>query len=426
MRLLAGKFTLVMLSLLTAIPPAIAKNISNNSNEEFKDDDDLDDATNSAGNNLPTQKVQNRQKTTSNQSKENMPVASSRHVRRFHAVLDELLSEFGYDVKSGQIKGLSNISVRKVKVSSAIPRTYEEYLETLIVERIRENSQVRVIDCIPCKTRTSSLVDGKLMITSPATNLAKLESAATTLSIENFMDVILVYHTSHMVLAINIFNTQTKEMLWARSYNSETVKTRFQKSAIDLKQLEPQRLTEEYVPEYRLMIGLGGANIPNISGKAADSAMLNLQVRSTEKFNNRHNEVGMMLSILQTVSSLISPQISQSTDISNSPGSSSATAAQAKSFNTAVGIYAFFSHIFLGKVESYDEVRTGINASLGAIIAAKYLAPAFRGGVDFYMGRRFSLSLGVDYIGAASINVNGSATKAQGGMGADLIFSANY
>src|SRR4051812_46651038 len=139
---------------------------------------------------------------------EKMRISSSTHVRRFHEVLDELLAEFGYDVKMGQIKGLSNVSVRKIRVSKAIPKTYEDYIETLLQERIRENSQVRLIACVPCKTRTSSLVDGKLMITSPATNMARPESAAAQLGIENFMDAVLVYHTTHMVLAVSVFNAQ--------------------------------------------------------------------------------------------------------------------------------------------------------------------------------------------------------------------------
>ena len=42
-----------------------------------------------------------------------------------------------------------------------------------------------------------------------------------------FMDAVLVYHTTHMVLAVDVFNAQTKELVWARTYNSETVKSRY-------------------------------------------------------------------------------------------------------------------------------------------------------------------------------------------------------
>ena len=221
-------------------------------------------------------------------------------------VLDQLLAEFGYDVKLGQIKGLKNLAIRRVGVSRAIPRTYERYAEILLAERIRENSHIRLINCVPCKTRTSSVVDGKLLITSPATNLAKLESAASTLGIENFLDAVLVYHTTHMVLAINVFNIQTKELVWARTYNSETITSRFQRLAIDYSQVAASRPGEEYSPEYRFLFGLGGASMPNIGNSSSDSSMVNAQIRATERFNNRRTEFGMLLSLVMTTSSLMS------------------------------------------------------------------------------------------------------------------------
>ncbi len=190
--------------------------------------------------------------------------ASAQNVRRFHEVLDELLAEFGYDVKMGQIKGLKNLAIRKVRVSKAIPHSYERYLDMLITERVRENSRIKLINCIPCRTRTSSVVDGKLLVTSPATNMSRLDSAAASLGIDNFMDAVLVYHTTHMVLAVSVFDVNTKETVWARSYNSETIKSRYQKLAIDYSQVEKSRPGEDYQPEYRFLFGLGGAGMPNV------------------------------------------------------------------------------------------------------------------------------------------------------------------
>ena len=40
---------------------------------------------------------------------ESLRISHSRSVRRFHEVLDELLAEFAYDIKMGQINGLKNI-----------------------------------------------------------------------------------------------------------------------------------------------------------------------------------------------------------------------------------------------------------------------------------------------------------------------------
>ncbi len=359
-----------------------------------------------------------------------MRVGSSQRVRRFHEVLDELLAEFGYDIKMGQIKDLSNVSVRKVRVSTAIPRTYEDYVEMLLVERIRENSQVRLIACVPCKTKTSQLVDGKLMITSPATNMAKLESTASQLGIENFMDAVLVYHTTHMVLAVNVFNAQTKELVWARTYNSETVKSRYQKLAIDYSQVAKSRPGEDYQPEYRSMWGFGVAQIPNVSQEKKDASMLNLQIRATEKFNNRRTEFGMLVSVLKTTTSTLKDHpteepVEETTTETTTPPDPAAKP-KPKAFSQAFGVYGLYSHLFVGSVESYNETRHGAHLGLGGLAATGYLAPAFRLGWDVYMGRRFSASVGGNYIGSSTVIINKESYKTKGGPGADFILSVNY
>ena len=360
---------------------------------------------------------------------EKLQEASATRVRRFHEVLDELLAEFGYDVKMGQIRGLKNLAIRKIRVSKAIPKTYERYLDMLLSERIRENSRIRLINCVACRTRTSSLVEGKLLITSPATNMAKLDSAATMLGIENFMDAVMVYHTTHMVLAVSVFNVTTKETVWARTYNSETIKSRYQKLAVDYSQVEKSRPGDDYDPEYRFLIGFGGAAIPNVGGVKEDSSMLNLQVRATEKFNNRRNEFGMMLSILKTTSSLqkdyptegdgeSATSTTETETVSDSP--------QPKPFETALGLYGMYSHLFVGPLESYNSTRHGFNAGMGMLMAPSYFAPAARIGWDIYFGRRWSTNFAANYIGPSSILVDGEAVDTKGGAGGDLVISLNY
>ena len=81
----------------------------------------------------------------------------------FSLVLTELLEAFSKDLRKKQVDGLKNVSIRKVSVNSTIPKSYEEYLEFLVAEQIRENANVRIISCISCKkvktprsSRTSS------------------------------------------------------------------------------------------------------------------------------------------------------------------------------------------------------------------------------------------------------------------------------
>jgi hypothetical protein len=358
---------------------------------------------------------------------EKLQEASSNTVRRFHEVLDDLLAEFAYDVKMGQIVGLKNLAIRKVTVSDTLPRSYNEYVELLISERVRENSRIRIISCLPCKTKTSRLVEGRLQITSPQTNLAEMVRAADQLGIDYFMDAVLVYHTTHMVLAFQIFNTQTKEMVWARTYNSETIKTRFQKLAVDYSQIGQAPTGEQYIPEYRVLIGLGGASAPNPGGGANDKTFVDLHIRATEKFNNRRNEFGLLFTTLLKSSSILKeyPTEKATAPTETTEPEVTTTADQPKPFTFALGLFALYSYNFLGSLESYNEVRTGFTGGLGALLSAGYLAGMGRVGYDMYFGRRFAMSIAGFYVMPSQILVGGEFQSTAGGAGGELVFALN-
>lgn len=363
-----------------------------------------------------------------NREAEQMRTESAKRVRRFHEVVDELFAEFGYDVRMGQLKGLKNLAIRKVFVSDAIPNTYESYIELLVAERIRENSRVRLITCTPCKTKKSRLVEGKLLITSPTTNMAEMRQAADRLGIDHFMDIVLVYHSTHMVLAMQVFNTDTQEMIWARTYNSETIKSRYQKLAIDYKQVAKSRPGEDYVPEYRFLFGLGGAMIPNTSGDSQDSSMLSAVVRGTEKFNNRQQEFGLHLNLFIAKTAFVKAPSGNATDTTATDGTttdSATTDSTPKAFSFALGLYGMYVHNLIGSLESYNQIRHSLNIGVGALIASAYLAGSVRLGWDLYFGRRFAANFGAFYVAPSEVVVNDEYVKVAGGAGGEIGMSVN-
>lgn len=369
------------------------------------------------------------------ESDEESATESSDGVRRFHEVLDELLAEFGYDVKTGQISGLKNLSIRKVSVSDAIPSTYEKYLELLIQERIRENSKIRMISCIPCQSKTSRLIDGKIVVTSPSSNLSELQNVASRLGISNFMDIVLVYHSTHMVLAFQIFRPETNDLVWSRSYNSETIRSRFQKLAIDYAQVEKSRPGEDYQPEYRIMAGIGGGGLPNLSGDQRDQRILSFHLRSTEKFNNRKTEFGMLLSSYMTVASLIQEYPKEEgtglSETSTTTGGNSSQSdfiepAKPVPYSFALGFYGIFAHNFLNSLESYNTLRHGLHAAVGLFMTTGYLTPSLRAGWDIYLGRNFAVSLSGILVSQSQIILDQQTTETKGGFGGELVISYNF
>lgn len=390
--------------------------------DEFQDQDadpsetDLDDDGDSA--------AATALATAQDKSSENPQLASEPTVRRFHEVLDELLAEFGYDVKLGQIKGLKNLAIRKVTVNNALPRSYKTYIRSIVSERIRENSQIRLISCISCTNKTSRMIDGRLVITSPATNMAEMNRAAETLGIDYFMDVVLVYHTTHMVLAFQTFNTDTKEMVWARTYNSETIKSRFQKLAVDYSQVKKSRPGEDYEPEFRLLAGLGGATVPNVSGDPNDEGMMLVYLRATERFDNRTHEFGVGLNLYQTTNDLLSnyPTTGTTADTTTTDGTTSTLTP----YKSAIVPYMIYAYNFLGEVESYNATRLALTGGLGTLLASGYFAPMLKVGLDAYFGRSFGVVSSLMYLAASRVQVNNEYRDIAGGVGGEVAFVYNF
>lgn len=359
--------------------------------------------------------------------------ATRDEVRQFHQVLEDLLVEFGYDVKTGQLRKINNVAVRRVTVSDAIPGSYKKFLALLVSERIKKNASIRVVQCITCQVKSSTLLDGKMVITSPVTDLSVLQTMSERLGIEYFVDVMLVYHTTHMVLGFEVFKAKNQELVWARTYNSETVKSRYQRLAIDYSQIASARQEDEYQPEYRIMAGFGGGGIPNVSGGDLDSTMLAIQLRSTEKFDRRRTEFGMMLSLYVSMASILSeyPTVegtgsTETTTEDTAQNSDFVVPAEPQPFTTAIGLFGLYSRNFLPTVESYDAVRQGMHYGVGAVLASGYIAPALKGGWDVFFGRSYVLSLSLTYMTPSKIFLGGETVDTQGGLGGVGVVSYNF
>src|SRR4051794_18089385 len=58
--------------------------------------------------------------------------APGKNDRNFYEVLDDLLKDFEFDLKNGDVKGLKDLSLRNTGVSENIPPSFKSHLELLI------------------------------------------------------------------------------------------------------------------------------------------------------------------------------------------------------------------------------------------------------------------------------------------------------
>jgi len=224
---------------------------------------------------------------------------------------------------------------------------------------------------------------------------------------------------------MQIFNTNTQELVWTRAYNSETIKTRYQKLAVDYQQVEKARPGEEYNPEYRFLVGLGGGIISNVNNESRDNGMISLMLRGTEKFDNRKHEFGLHTSMYMRKDALVGSGSSSSVREGSYAMADKKKASDLDPWSFAISMYGMYGRHFVGNLESYNEIRHGANIGIGFLAAPRYLTTALRAGWDIYFGKRFVSNLSGIILAPSTVSSKEGSVKTKGGGGVEFTISVN-
>jgi hypothetical protein len=355
--------------------------------------------------------------------------------RKFQDVLMDLLNEFAFDMKSGLLKGLPNTSLRRVTVSETVPKSYETYLESLTAERLRKFASVKVIQCAPCRTKRSYVEKGRLVVSSPLNNPAELDKLAELLRIETWTDVALLYQESGMLLAFNVFDAKTKELLWTKIYNSETLYRKVLKAKPTVTDVagvdgssdgkENKEKENEKATEYVGSFTLGYMLIPNVK---KSSNMLGAMIRLAERFNEGKSEIGA------SIMPVIDPGVvlKNYNGVEGDPSASGEVTVAGKKetvkpFRVGGALFANYHHNFYSFPENHDALRMSGHFSAGGFMAQGYLTFTGRVGPTFKFGRRFVLESGLMYSAPTTLTIKDTFTyKTKGGIGADVTFGLGF
>lgn len=350
----------------------------------------------------------------------------SRPLRRFYDVLDELFAQFAFDAKQGMLAGLNPVAVRQVMVGPALPRDYEGYLAARVAAAIRQGPQVKLIDCLACRSRESRLIAGKMVFNNPASDIQLLRAAAASNGIEFFIDATLDYQPNQVFLVLQGYRAATQEVVWTKTYNSATLQSRFQNLAIDYSQVAPHKPGAPIKTENRILAGMGMAVLPNVSNDVSDANMLVWHFRGTEKFTNRAHEFGMIMNLYQSTNSFLTNQ-NTTTDGNANPDTGTAVVTNNKEpFTSAMGLQLLYGRHFAGAIESYNEIRLGVNAGGGLVLAPSYVAASVRLGWDVYFGRAWAVVMAINYYTGAKTFEQNQLVAAAGGSGGELAMCYNF
>jgi hypothetical protein len=327
--------------------------------------------------------------------------------RNFYDVLEDVLSDFEYDLKNGQVKGLKELAIRNIAMSENIPPSFRSHLELVISERILRNTKSRLIQCLPCRSKRTTLNGDQVMITSPDTNPQELSRIAKISNIEHFMDVAFSYQPSGMVLSMYITEPESGGIIWSRSYNSEASRASAFRRGVDYSQVDDARKMNEYQPmiQYRLT----GYYLfeKNVSGT---TGCLGLGFRMVERYDNRRKEVGFEADYLKDATSIVDSNTSTT------------------NLYSGLNFTILFVHTwnFIEAEENFNMIRGALTVSAGGTYASGFLGGLIRVGYEWRLAKHWAVSANGGYRPPATAFVSsasvGSVTGPEFGMGVGYIF----
>jgi hypothetical protein len=355
--------------------------------------------------------------------------SNEQDVKKFDDVLADLMNEFSYDLKTNQVAALKIVSIRRVAVNESVPKSYESYIESMVSERLRLYSKIKNIQCTSCRVKKTVIENGRLTIVTPINSPVELDNIANQLGVETWLDVALLYQENSMVLAFNAFDSKTKELIWTKVYNSESIykkrsdpnaDTRSEADKINgvaQKEKDAADTVWAIVPGYHL--------VPNVKKPVN---MAGLMIRAAERFADGRSEIGAM------VVPLIDPAtfISNYTNVEGDPlasGEATQDVSQQtiKPFTYGLGLMATYHHNFFKVPESKDKLRPAAMMGAGFIVAQGYMAFTIRFGGLVKFGKHFVVDFGGIYSNPTTISIREKVKyTTKGGIGGDVGFGLQF
>jgi hypothetical protein len=351
---------------------------------------------------------------------ENEPSASSQQhtsapksdkERNFYEVLDDVLGDFEYDLKNGNVTGMSQLSIRNIALSENVPPSFKSHLELLITERILKITKTKVIQCLPCRAKKAQVSGDQVIITSPDTNPAEMARIAKNAGIANFMDVAFTFQSSGIVLSMTVTDPETGSVIWSRNYNSEASRAAAFRRGVDYSQTDDARKFTEYQPQVQYRAIVYYLMEPNVNGT---TGTLGLGYRMVERYDNRKKEVGFEVDYLKDSSTLV--------------GSSSSSSAKTVNLYDGLNLTLLFLHGWnlIGSEENYNQVRTSINFGVGGTYSSGFLGALIRTQFEWRLGKHYTVSLTGGYRPTATAFLNsssaGKVAGAEFGLGINLLY----
>ncbi len=331
--------------------------------------------------------------------------------RNFYEVLEDVMGDFEYDLKNGAVTGMKDVSIRNIALSENVPPSFRSHLELLVSERILKTTKTKLIQCLPCRAKKTTLNGDQVVVSSAETNPVELSRIAKLQNIEHFLDVAFAYQPSGIILSMTVTEPDTGSIVWSRSYNSETSRASAFRRGVDFNQTDDARRQTEYQPAIQYRATAYYLFTPNGAGT---SGVLGLGFRMVERYDNRKKEVGFELEYLKDASTLVNPSATASTTTVNLYSGFDLTLLFVHSWN------------LIGEEENYNLIRGNLTLGIGGTYAAGYLGGLLRAHYEWRMAKHYTVSAVLGYRPASTAYLTTTTSNVisglEYGLGISLLF----
>ncbi len=336
--------------------------------------------------------------------------------RNFYEVLQDLLADFEYDMKNGNVQGLKDLSIRNVATSENVPPSFRNHLELVTAEKILATTKTRIVQCLQCRARKTTLNQDQMIVSTNEMNPGELARIAKSSGIANFMDIAFSYQSNGMMMSLNITDAENGNVIWSHSYNSETSRAAAYRRGVDLSQVDQSLKSNEYIPSIQYRLAVYYFNEPDIGTRSGTIA---LGFRMVERYDNRKKEVGFEMDYMMDVGSISGT----STTSSTTGTTTTLTPKIYSSFNLTL----LFVHAWnlIGGEENYNHVRGTIFTGVGGTYASGFLGALARVGYEWRLAKHWAVNAALGYRPTAT-RVTGTTQHTVSGVEYGLGVSALF
>jgi len=141
----------------------------------------------------------------------------------FFELVDDILDEIARQLAREDPNLLSPMSIRLVRLSANLRPEFARTLETRLIARLVNSTNVKITVCAECTSLRSRVEDGNWMVTMGAVKQEDLRRIGETTGIKTFMDVDFTYAPNSNVVWMQAmaFRASDGGVVWSDAYRSD-------------------------------------------------------------------------------------------------------------------------------------------------------------------------------------------------------------